>query len=286
MRALTTHYTTAPLQPFDHDRGIPTKHRGAGAASANDSAYRMLAEAIADVAIYLLDPTGLVENWNPGAERFTGYRESEILGQHFSRFHTDEDRQSGQPERALLKAEIHGKFENEGWRLRKDGTRFWAQVAIDPIRDADGHLLGFAEIVRDVTDRKQAETALRRSEDQFNFLVQGATDCAIYMLDLTGRVTNWNAGAERIQGYLPRQILGRNFSCFYTDEDRALEAPQAALDIAAKTGRFDGDGWRVRADGSRFPAHVVIDPVRNELGGIVGFAKVTRDLTTERDLQV
>lgn len=278
MLALTKDYSSRARASFAQDRGVPAQHRGFGLPSANDSAYRMLVEAISDAAIYLLGPTGLVENWNPGAQRFTGYRESEILGQHFARFHTDEDRQAGQPERALLKAERHGKYESEGWRIRKDGTRFWAVAVIDAIRDADGALLGFAEITRDVTERKQAEDALRRSEIQFEFLVQGATDCAIYMLDMAGRVTNWNAGAERIQGYQPRDILGRNFSCFYSEEDRELEAPRATLAFAAKTGRFEGHGWRVRQDGSRFWAHVIIDPIRNEHGACIGFAKITRDV--------
>ena len=177
---------------------------------SDDGRYRLLIESITDYAIYMLDPAGHVTSWNPGAERFKGYTAAEIPGTHFSQFYTPEDRDAGRPARALLIATEAGRFEAEGWRLRKDGTRFWAHVVIDPIRRG-GELIGFAKITRDLTERREAEKALRQSEEQFRILVGGVTDYAIYMLDPTGKVISWNAGAERIKGYTPDEIIGNHY---------------------------------------------------------------------------
>jgi PAS domain S-box-containing protein len=255
------------------------------ASSPDDSRYRMLIEAVNDYAIYMLDPDGRISSWNPGARRFKGYEESEILGEHFSRFYTEADREGGLPRRALEIAAREGKFEGEGWRCRKDGTRFWAYVVIDPIRDASGNLIGFAKITRDLTERKLAEEALRKSEEQFRLLIQGVTDYAIYMLTPDGQVSSWNAGAERIKGYRPEEIIGQHFSRFYTEEDRQAGAPRVALETAAREGRFEKEGWRIRKDGSRFVAHVVIDPIRAPDGTILGFTKITRDITERREAE-
>jgi len=252
---------------------------------AADDRYRLLVDAITDYAIYMLDRDGFVTSWNAGAQRFKGYAPSEILGEHFSRFYTDEERAAGTPARALRTAVEEGRFEQEGWRVRKDGTHFWAHVVIDPVRTPSGELVGFAKITRDLTERKKAEDSLRRSEEQFRRLVQGVTDYAIYMLDPTGQVSSWNAGAARIKGYAPDEIIGEHFSRFYTDEDRSTSEPAKALAVAAREGRFEKEGWRVRKDGSRFWAHVVIDPIRDDDGEVIGFAKITRDITERRDSQ-
>ena len=252
---------------------------------SDDGRYRLLVEAVTDYAIYMLDPNGVVSSWNPGAQRFKGYEASEIIGQHFSRFYTDADQKIGLPQLALTTAAQAGKFESEGWRVRKDGTRFWAHVVIDPIRDRDGSIVGYSKITRDLTERKKAEDALRKSEQQFRLLVQGVTDYAIYMIDMKGRVTNWNLGAERIKGYLSHEIIGHHFSKFYTEEDRAKEEPQKALDTAIREGRFEKEGWRIRKDGTRFWASVVIDPIRDDKGEIFGFAKITRDISERRQMQ-
>jgi PAS domain S-box-containing protein len=245
--------------------------------------FQMLVSAINDYAIYMLDIAGLVVSWNAGAQRFKGYQPHEIIGQHFSRFHTPEDQAAGIPAMALQIAETEGKFEAEGWRVRKDGTRFWASVVIDPIRGEDGRLLGFAKITRDISERKTADEALRQSEQQFRMLVQGVTDYAIFMLDLNGCITNWNAGAQRIKGYTEAEIVGQHFSRFYTPEDRTLDLPATALRTAVTEGRFEQEGWRVRKDGTRFMAHVIIDPIRNALGEVVGYAKITRDITEKQE---
>jgi PAS domain S-box-containing protein len=252
---------------------------------SDEGRYRLLVEAVTDYAIFMLDPHGFVTSWNPGAQRFKGYAPAEIIGQHFSRFYTEDDRKAGLPARALETACREGKFESEGWRVRKDGSRFWAYVVIDPIRQPSGEVVGFAKITRDLTERREAEAALRQSEEQFRLLVHGVTDYAIYLLDADGCVTNWNLGAQRIKGYLPHEIIGRHFSQFYTDEDREAGEPQEALETAIREARFEKEGWRVRKDGSRFWAHVVIDPIRDDRGEIFGYAKITRDITARRQAQ-
>ena len=253
------------------------------ASLTDDGRYRLLVEAVNDYAIYMLDANGIVSSWNPGAQRFKGYAASEIIGQHFSRFYPEEDQQSGLPARALETARREGKFEHEGWRIRKDGSRFWASVIIDPIRSPSGEILGYAKVTRDLTERIEAEQQLRRSEEQFRLLVQGVTDYAIYMLDTEGRVTNWNLGAQRIKGYAPHEIIGRHFSQFYTEEDRNSGEPERALATAAREGRFEREALRVRKDGSRFWAHVVIDAIRDDTGSILGYAKITRDITERKE---
>ncbi|MDF3034935.1 MAG: hybrid sensor histidine kinase/response regulator [Paucimonas sp.] len=244
--------------------------------------FRLFVQGVTDYAIYMLSPEGVIDSWNAGAKRFKGYAAEEIIGRHFSIFYTPEDLSTSLPERALKTAAETGKFEGEGWRVRKDGSRFWAHVVIDAIRDEGGVLVGFAKITRDITERKQATQALHASEERFRLLVQGVVDYAIYMLSPSGEITNWNAGAKRIKGYDHDEVVGTNFSRFYTDEDRAANRPAIALATAERAGRFENEGWRVRKDGSRFWAHVVIDPIRNELGELVGFAKVTRDVTERR----
>ncbi|HST92083.1 MAG TPA: PAS domain S-box protein [Brevundimonas sp.] len=248
--------------------------------------FELLVQSVTDYAIYMLDPTGVVTSWNAGAERFKGYAPDEIIGQHFSKFYTEEDLQRGLPATGLRTAEAEGRFEAEGWRLRKDGARFWANVVIDPIWDPAGDLVGFAKVTRDLTVRREAEEELRRSEERFRFLLQSVTDYAIYMLDTEGYVTSWNAGAERFKGYTADEIIGQHFSRFYAPEDQAAGVPANALRTALNEGRFEAEGWRYRKDGTQFWANVVIDPVRDDHGTLIGFAKITRDLSERRESQL
>ena len=252
---------------------------------ADENRYRQLVDAITDYAIYMIDPNGIVTSWNAGAERFKGYSAEEILGRHFSIFYTEEDRATGLPTAALKAADTEGRFEREGWRVRKDGGRFWAHVVIDPIREPSGRLIGYAKITRDLTERRKAEEALKQSEEQFRLLVQGVTDYAIYMIDPEGHVSSWNAGAQRIKGYSPNEIIGEHFSRFYTEEDREAGVPARALRTAEREGRWETEGWRVRKDGSRFWAHIVIDALRSDRGELLGFAKITRDITERREAE-
>jgi PAS domain S-box-containing protein len=255
------------------------------ASQSNDGRYRLLVESITDYAIYMLDREGHVTSWNPGARRFKGYEAHEIIGRHFSTFYTDIERAEKVPALALAEAERTGRFEREGWRVRKDGTQFWAHVVIDAIRSPEGDLVGFAKITRDLTERRAAEAKLRESEQQFRLLVQGVTDYAIYMLDVDGHVASWNAGAQHIKGYAPEEIIGRHFSNFYTEADRAAGLPRTGLETARQNGRWEHEGQRIRKDGTAFWAHVVIDAIRDDNGKLIGFAKVTRDITERREAE-
>ena len=246
--------------------------------------FRLLVEGITDYAIYMLSPEGHVSNWNKGAERIKGYKAKEIVGEHFSIFYTPEDRAAGLPQKALETARREKHFLAEGWRVRKDGTRFFASVVIDPIYEKR-KLIGFAKITRDITERQNALSDLLKSESQFKTLVGGVTDYALYMLDPNGIVSNWNVGGERIKGYSASEIVGQHFSRFYTPLDQAAEKPARALKIALETGHYEEDGWRVRKDGSFFWASVVIDPIRNDSGELIGFAKITRDISERKAAQ-
>jgi hypothetical protein len=252
------------------------------AAAQTPDLHRLLVEGIRDYAIFAMDPGGHVLTWNAGAERITGYTADEIVGQHLSVFYPADDIAAGKPALELEVATRGGRFEDEGWRLRKDGSRFWANVVVTALRDDAGTLVGFTKVVQDLTERRRAEQALRESEERFRLLVESVQDYAIFMLDPDGRVASWNAGAERIKGYTAGEILGQHFSRFYPAEKIAEDFPAYELAEAARQGRFEDEGWRIRKDGSRFWANVVITALRGEDGTLLGFAKVTRDLTARR----
>ncbi|WP_422882430.1 sensor domain-containing protein [Pantoea agglomerans] len=245
--------------------------------------FRLLVEGVTDYAIYMLDHDGNVVNWNAGAQRAKGYVAEEIVGQHFSRFYSAKDRLNRVPEQNLQTAYRTGRFEDEGWRYRKDGSAFWAHVVIDTIRDDQGKLLGYAKITRDCTEQQRVRSQQREQEQRFRLLVEGVTDYAIYMLDVDGVVVNWNAGAQRAKGYKADEVVGQHFSLFYSSQERLNRIPEANLGIALKTGRFEDEGWRYRKDGSAFWAHVVIDAIHDDDGKLVGFAKITRDRTERRE---
>jgi PAS domain S-box-containing protein len=251
----------------------------------DEQRLQLLINAIVDYAIFILDTEGIVKSWNPGAERLKGYDASEILGRSFSLFYTPEDRERGLPQKALSLAREHGRFNSEGWRVRKDGTRFWALVVIDAIHDGEGQLVGFAKVTRDITDRQAAYQELLESERRYRRLIEAVVDYAIFQLDAEGNVATWNPGAQRIKGYEPDEIIGQHFSRFYTPEDVQSEVPKRALAEAAEHGRIEMEGWRVRKDGTRFWASVIIDRIVDDAGQLIGFAKVTRDLTERKKAQ-
>jgi PAS domain S-box-containing protein len=247
--------------------------------------YRRLVESVSDYAIFALDPEGYVSSWNPGAQRIKGYTADEIIGRHFSSFYPPDDIASGKPARLLDVAARDGHIEDEGWRSRKDGSRFWANVVISAVRDNQGQVTGFTKITRDLSERRSAEEALRQSEERFRLLVQNVQDYAILMLDPEGRVSSWNKGAERIKGYAADEIIGRSFMLFYPPDALARGLPQRELEVAAREGRFEDESWRLRKDGSRFWANVVITALHSTDGRLIGFAKVTRDLTARREAE-
>jgi PAS domain S-box-containing protein len=246
--------------------------------------HELLIRNVVDYAIYMLDPNGFVVSWNPGAQLIKGYTAEEIVGQHFSRFYSAEDRAAGLPQNALSEATRNGRFATEGWRFRKDASRFWASAVIDPVYQ-DGKLVGFAKITRDMTEQRKAQLDALESERRFRLLVEGVTDYAIYMLSPEGIITNWNAGAQRIKGYSSSEIVGKHFSCFYVAEDVDAGLPDRALARARLEGRYEAEGWRRRKDGTRFWAGVVVDAIHDE-GKLIGFAKITRDLTERREAQL
>jgi len=252
--------------------------------SAQDTLH-LLERNISDYAIFMLDPTGHVVSWNAGAERIKGYTEQEIRGKHFSVFYPADDITAGKPERELEIAIAEGRVEDEGWRVRKDGTRFWANVVITALFDDFGRLRGFGKVTRDMTDRREAEEALRESEERFRLLVRDVSDYAIFMLDPTGHVVSWNAGAQRIKGYTEQEIHGKHFSVFYPAEDVASGRPEHNLETAVLEGRVEDKGWRVRKDGTRFWANVVITALYGEKRRLRGFGKVTRDMTEQREAE-
>jgi len=261
-------------------RGKGTTVPDGGEVSVN--LVELLVSSVVEYAIFALDPDGNVSTWNAGAERLKGYRAEEIIGRHFSVFYTQADLDDALPDRELAIAAATGRFEDEGWRLRKDGTEFWANVVITALRGPDGRLVGFGKVTRDLTERKQGEDALRESEERFRLLVGSVADYAIFLLDTDGRVSSWNLGAERLKGYRADEIIGRHFSSFYTAEDQRNRVPDGALKTALEEGRWESEGWRVRKDGSRFWANVVITALRGQDGTLRGFAKITRDLTDRK----
>ena len=247
--------------------------------------YRRLVEGARDYAIFLLDRGGHVLSWNAGAERIKGYQAAEIVGRHFSLFYPEDANAKGWPQHELAVADARGRFEDEGWRVRKDGSRFWANVVITAMRDATGTLRGFSKITRDISERRRYEETLRLSEERFRLLVESVKDYAIFMLDPEGRVVSWNAGAQRIKGYAAQDVIGRHFSVFYTEEARRRKWPDQELSSARQQGRFEDEGLRVRKDGTTFWANVVLTPVYDREGVRRGYAKITRDLTERQRIE-
>jgi PAS domain S-box-containing protein len=296
MRPLTRSIASAPnrlqrlLEPYPSDRVVqltPEIYVTSRTSHTDNDTWRLqrLIDAVVDYAIYMIDLDGRIASWNSGAERLKGYAASEIIGRPFACFFTPEDQAAGLPKKVLETAAAVGRFETEGWRVRSDGTRFWALAVVDAIKDENGQLIGFAKVTRDITERQREQTRLLESERRFRHLINAVVDYAIFQLDRNGIVATWNPGAERAKGYAAEDIIGQHFSRFYTDEDRAAGLPQRALETAASEGRFEAEGWRVRKDGTRFWASVVIDAIRNDANEIVGFAKVTRDITERMETQ-
>jgi PAS domain S-box-containing protein len=254
----------------------------------HDRIFEILVDRVRDYAIFALDPEGRVATWNSGARLLKGYLPEDIIGRHFSVFYLPDAMASGWPAQELQAATMQGRFEDEGWRVRKDGSRFWANVIITALRDQHGKLIGFSKITRDLTARRDAEDRLRQSEERFRLLVEGVQDYAIYMLDPDGIVTSWNSGAQKMKGYLRDDVIGKHVSMFYLPEDIAGGKPWEELAVTRSTGRSEDEGWRVRKSGEKFWARVVLSTLRDGSGRLRGFAKVTQDLSQReyaRDLE-
>lgn len=251
----------------------------------SEERFKLLVESVRDYAIFMLDPTGHVLTWNAGAERIKGYRAQEIIGRHFSVFYPAETKQKHWPEHELQVAAEQEVFEDEGWRVRKDGTLFWANVVITALRHPDGQLIGYAKVTRDLTQRRAHEEEVRRNEERFRLLVEGVSEYALFMLDPNGNVSTWNTGAQRIKGYSAEEILGQHFSIFYPPAVKESGWPEHELQVAAEQGSFVDTGWRIRRDGTQFWAQVIITALRDDTGSLLGYAKLTRDMTESKRVE-
>jgi PAS domain S-box-containing protein len=247
-----------------------------------DTIYKRMIEEIQDYAIILMDERGIIVNWNKGAEKIKLYSEKEILGKHFSIFYLKEDLDNNLPQKLMEEAKTNGRAAQEGWRKRKDGTRFWGSITITAVHNDDNAVIGFCKVTRDLTDKKITEDHLRLSEERYHQMIAEVQDYAIILLDPEGIIKNWNVGAQRIKGYLADEVIGKKIDLFYTEEDRKNFLPDTLLKQARDTGKAVQEGWRVRKDGSKFWGTIVITALHNKAGDIIGFSKVTRDLTEQK----
>ncbi|MGN6529373.1 MAG: PAS domain-containing hybrid sensor histidine kinase/response regulator [Burkholderiaceae bacterium] len=253
-------------------------------ADVDQDRFELLVRSVRDYAIFMLDPEGRVLTWNAGAEAIQGWTAEEIVGRSFETFYPPDAVAAGWPKTELRLAAQRGRFEDLGWRVRKDGSRIWANVVITALRGPAGDLVGFAKVTRDLTESRRQQEALRQSEEQLRLLVESVKDYALFMLDVDGCVLTWNAGAAAILGYSAGDVIGRHFSMFFAPDDRAAGRAQEELELARDTGRAHAQGWRMRKDGSTFWADVRLTAVHDASGQLRGFAKVTQDLTEQRRL--
>jgi len=288
---------------------MPVKNSTPPFQMSEDRFDLMIAE-VDDYAIMYLDKTGIISTWNKGAEKIKGYRTDEILGKSFRIFYSEEDRRANLPEQLLEQARRQGKAVHEGWRIKKDGTRFWGSTTITAIHAGSDEVTGFIKMTRDLTEKKimddklsnylaeqkiaqdrlsaiaeelrQANEALKKSEERYHRMIAEVQDYAILLLDTHGIIQNWNTGAEYIKGYKEHEIVGKSFKVFYTKEDVAGGLPDFLLEEAAHNGKALHEGWRVRKDGSKFWGSIVITALHDSDGNIIGYSKVTRDLTEKK----
>lgn len=262
------------------------------AAWQNEERYSKMIEEIQDYAILLLSVDGIIRNWNSGAYKIKGYTADELIGQSFQIFYTAEDRDQQLPQRLLKEARTKGRALHEGWRVHKNGNRFWGSIVITALHDKNGEVTGFIKITRDLTGRKEAEDSQirytqqleeqRREAEQYHKMIDEIQDYAILLLDIEGNIQNWNSGAEKIKGYQAHEIIGKSFSIFYPPEDKENNLPFQLLGIARETGRAMHEGFRVRKDGSRFWGSIIITALHDDENNVIGFSKVTRDLTERK----
>jgi PAS domain S-box-containing protein len=275
--------------------GIKSKHIEISAQTV-EKFYHLMVEEVTDYAILLLDVDGNILNWNRGAELIKGFTAAEVAGQNFAIFYTADDRKNRLPEKLLGEAMQNGRALHEGWRLKKDGGKFWGSVVITALHDEDGNIIGFSKLTRDLTQRKATEEKaqryamdlefkneeLRRSEERYHRMIAEIEDYAIILLDLDGNILNWNKGAQNIKGYTSEEILGRNFSIFYLQDDIVDGLPKKLINIARDKGKAIHEGWRVKKDGTIFWGSITITALHDNDNNIVGYSKVTRDLTERK----
>lgn len=248
--------------------------------------YRFMVDGVKDYSIFMLDTTGHILTWNDGGKNIQGYSTNEVIGKHFSVFYNKEDIDNGKPDRELEIAKKEGKYEEEGWRVHKNRSLYWASVMITPLFDDNNVFIGFSKVTRDLSERNKQMELLRQSEERYKMLIEQVKDYGIFMLDEKGRIISWNEGAQRIKGYRSEEILGKYFSIFYPEEDKRNERPAFELHVAREKGRYEEEGWRIKKDGSKFWANVVITAIHNAQNQLIGYSKVTRDLTEHRQQEI
>ena len=234
-------------------------------------------------AIVVSAADGRISAANPAVERLFGYSERELIGNFVEILLPERLRRDHPRQRGHFVASPSMRPMGTGLELygrHKDGSEFPVDIMLSPVETSGTQSI--LTVVRDITQRKQTETALRRSEERFRLLVEGARDYAIFMLDREGKVATWNIGAQRIKGYSSEEIVGQHFSRFYPQEMVERGKPEHELKVAADEGRFEDEGWRIRKDGSRFWANVIITALRGHDGQLLGFSKVTRDFTDRK----
>jgi PAS domain S-box-containing protein len=247
----------------------------------SDYNFSELLSEVDDYLICMLGAEGEIQTWNKGGETFTGYKAAEVKGWNYSILHTPENREERLHERLMAQAWQLGKSSYEGWALIKNGIPVWASMLLTPVlKDSD--LAGFVLVARNLSHKKEIQERLRRAEEMQFSMIAEIDDYAIIGLDLRGFISNWNIGAERIKGYLSGEVIGKHFSTFYTPEDQAIDKPARLLNTARQKGKAQDEGWRVKNGGGRFWANVTITAQHNEAGQIIGFTKVTRDLTDKK----
>ena len=251
----------------------------------NEARFRCLVAGVKDYAIFMLDPQGRVSTWNAGAQRIKGYGAEEIIGEHFSRFYTQEDIEGGKPERELKIAASEGRMEEEGWRVRKDGSRFWANVIITPIFDKNGELLGFSKVTRDITERKELDEALHLSEQRFRTLFEFSPD-AILATNQDGDITEANSQVEQIFGYSNDELLGQKIEMLIPERFRTAHPGHRKEYNDQPRTRPMGIGLELRArrkDGTEFPVDIMLSTV--ETGTNRAVLSVIRDLSEKARIE-
>jgi len=247
--------------------------------------YRLLVDAVKDYAIFMLDPTGLVVTWNTGAEHIKGYRAAEAIGKHFSLFYTPEDVASGKPERELEIAAAEGRLEDDGCRVRKDGSRFWVNVVITAFRNDAGELMGFVQVIRDMTEQRARDYALREAEERMRSVVNHVID-GIITIDERGLVESFNPAAEKTFGYPAVEVVGRNVSMLMPEPHHSGHDGYLANYLRTHQSKIIGIGREVegvRSDGSIFPMELAVSEFN--LAGRRYFTGIIRDITERKRLE-
>lgn len=247
--------------------------------------YRLIVDNVRDFAIFSADVKGEISSWNPGAERFFGYRADEILGKPMDVLYCPEDRAAGIAEQERKTALEQGTSEDERWHIRKDGSRFFVFGRVNPMYTDEGEICGFIKIARDITNRKELQTRLDSNEQLHRMILQNIPEIAVFSIDPNRKIQTWNKGAEQTYGYESKEVIGKNIALLYLPEERARGEPERILATTLKDGFAAEEHWCLRKDGTRIFVTGVLRPICDESGNLRGFSIVGRDITTRRKLQ-